>query len=421
MSEIEDKYIQLGGSSSFLGHPTRDEMQCDDGVGRYRHFKNGSILWHPATGVHEICGAIRNIYAKEFRRLGYPISDERPVSDDELNELANLALDPNEEQKENLIHLRRKGRDHAKRHSRCSEFQRGRIFWMSVRPDHYFAKVKMLVSTEQKFEDAIARAVKEGRAAAEELQLTFDKVHEQLTEAVQLVEPFKEQIRKDGDATRGTAAIFVEQLKKRSSEMHRMFECQRAALGSVNLAFFGRTGAGKSSLIEAMTHGDGETVSRGESDWTTCVRPVEWQHCMLLDTPGINGWGRSDERSVLEGHARSAVEIADVVLLCFDSQSQQQPEFQKVAEWIRAFGKPAIAVLNCRNARWRLPPRTALASARRTVAEQMRQHEGNIRDELINLGLENVPIVAISCKRALMARGREPFKGPDAVTFQKQR
>ena len=113
MSEIEDKYIHLGGSNSFLGHPTRYEMQCDDGVGRYRHFKNGSILWHPATGVHEIHGAIRNVYAKEFRRLGYPISDERRVSDDEIDELAHLALDPSEEQKENLIHLRSKGRDRA--------------------------------------------------------------------------------------------------------------------------------------------------------------------------------------------------------------------------------------------------------------------------------------------------------------------
>jgi predicted GTPase len=281
--------------------------------------------------------------------------------------------------------------------------------------------VKPLPSNDLSFTDAIALAVKAGRAAAQGLQLTFDKVDRQLTKAIQLVEPFKQDERNDDGAGRGMAEVFVDQLKQRSSEMRGLFKRQRAALDSVNLALFGRTGAGKSSLIEAMTHGDGATVSPGESDWTTSVRHVDWKGCRLHDTPGTNGWGGREDRLILENHARGAVEIADVVLLCFDSQSQQQPEFQKVAEWIRAFGKPAIAVLNCRNPRWRLPPRTSLSSARRTVAEQVRQHEGNIRDELIKMGLENVPVVAISCKRALMARGQEPFRGPDAVTFKKQR
>ena len=424
MSAIDDKYIQLGGPSSFLGHPTRDEMPCKDGVGRNRLYQRGSIFWHPETGAHEThCGIYSRWVELEYERgcLGYPISDERPLSDEELGELGAAALDPNEEQRDNLIRLYREGKEHAKRHSRCSEFQGGRIYWLEVSPHFYFLRVEIVANAKCRLEDAIAVAVKEGRAAAERLQLTFDKVRGEAADAVALVEPFKEQADKESQATPGMAALFVEQLQKRVKEMDLVFERQRSSLGTVNLAFFGRTGAGKSSLIEAMTHGDGETVSRGESDWTTCVRPVAWQGCELLDTPGIMGWGRTEERSVLEGHAQRAVEIADVVLLCFDSQNQQEAEFQKVAEWIRAFGKPAIAVLNYRNARWRLPPRIALASARQAVADQVRQHEGHIRDELIKMGLENVPVIAMSCKRALMARGRDPFKGPDALTFQKQR
>jgi hypothetical protein len=49
------------------------------------------------------------------------------------------------------------------------------------------------------------------------------------------------------------------------------------------------------------------------------------------------------------------------------------------------------------------------------------QHEGNIRDGLTNLGLSGIQVVSISAKRALIARGREPFKGPDAKTFAKHR
>ena len=144
MSAIDDKYTQLGGPSSFLGHPRKDEMECLDGVGRNRLFQNGSIFWHPSTGVHETHGGIYIKWAGqewERSRMGYPISDERPVSDEELDELAALALDPKEEQKENLIHLHWTDRSHAKRHSRCSEFQRGRIYWVSVSPNFAFIKV----------------------------------------------------------------------------------------------------------------------------------------------------------------------------------------------------------------------------------------------------------------------------------------
>lgn len=144
MIEIEGKYIERDGSKGFLGHPICNELPCADSVGRYRHFQNGSIFWHPSTGAHEIHGAIRVKWRElgsEQGRLGYPISDERTVSDEELNELANSALDPKEEQKESLIHLHWAGKEHAKRHSRCSDFQRGRIYWLSVFPKHSFAKV----------------------------------------------------------------------------------------------------------------------------------------------------------------------------------------------------------------------------------------------------------------------------------------
>jgi predicted GTPase len=182
-------------------------------------------------------------------------------------------------------------------------------------------------------------------------------------------------------------------------EIQRLFKRQRDSLGTVNLVFFGRTGAGKSSLIEALTHGDGESVSRGESDWTVEVRPVAWCGCRLLDTPGINGWGRTEDRSSLERHARKAVEIADIVLLCFDSQSQQEMEFKKVAEWIQAYGKPVIAVLNCRNQHWRLPPREELASQRKSQSQAVHQHEGNIRDGLTNLGLRTGASITVGSSK----------------------
>ena len=55
--------VVLGWERSFLGYPLTDETATPDGVGRYNHFQGGSIYWTPATGAHEVHGAIRGQWA----------------------------------------------------------------------------------------------------------------------------------------------------------------------------------------------------------------------------------------------------------------------------------------------------------------------------------------------------------------------
>ncbi len=79
IGEIERAWLRAGGASGFLGAPLTDEWTAPDGVGRFTHFERGSIYWTPATGAHEVHGAIRDRWASEgWERsfLGYPISDE---------------------------------------------------------------------------------------------------------------------------------------------------------------------------------------------------------------------------------------------------------------------------------------------------------------------------------------------------------
>lgn len=195
----------------------------------------------------------------------------------------------------------------------------------------------------------------------------------------------------------------------------------RRAASTFNIAFFGRTGAGKSTLLSALGGLSGELVSDGRSDFTTDVQPLDWQGCRLYDTPGINGWGRTRSRAELKETARRAVEVADVVLLCFDSQSQQASEFRKVANWVRDYRKPVLAILNVRNAMWRHPARVASPAQRRGLSRTARQHADNIASELKAIGLTGVPIVAIQSKRALFSRAATPFVGPAASELQADR
>lgn len=79
MTAISDKYESLGGEGGFLGRPTSEETRCPDGVGYFRHFESGSIYWHPASGAHEVHGAIREKWSAlgwELSNLGYPVTDE---------------------------------------------------------------------------------------------------------------------------------------------------------------------------------------------------------------------------------------------------------------------------------------------------------------------------------------------------------
>ena len=109
---------------------------------------------------------------------------------------------------------------------------------------------------------------------------------------------------------------FISLVKERVAEIERLFEKQKSVADSFNIVLFGRTGAGKSTLVESLTKGNGAAVSHGESDWTTDVEPKYWESCKVYDTPGINGWGRNNKRSDLEQRARNAAEVADFVIVC---------------------------------------------------------------------------------------------------------
>jgi predicted GTPase len=264
-------------------------------------------------------------------------------------------------------------------------------------------------------EAAVENAVGESLGLVDSLQARVDA-------ALRALETIAERARMGVGGDKGATEVieaFQRELHLSRGEAANLFERQRKVLGTVNVALFGRTGAGKSSLIEALVHGDGATVSTSESDFTTEVRPVAWRGCRFIDTPGTNGWGRSASRDLLEGRAREAVEVADVVVLCFDTQSQQKGEFEKIGSWVKEYGKPVVAVLNVRNPMWRRPSSVPLGSQRRRLSRAVREHVTNIDTELAALGIFGSPVVAMSAQRAVYARVVGPYRGPAVEQFNK--
>lgn len=82
MGAIYEKWKALGGKWI----PETDELTTPDGAGRYNHFNEdgASIYWSPQTGACAIWGDIRKRWAElgwEQSYLGYPTSDEGDIDE----------------------------------------------------------------------------------------------------------------------------------------------------------------------------------------------------------------------------------------------------------------------------------------------------------------------------------------------------
>ncbi|MFI5845693.1 GTPase [Catenuloplanes sp. NPDC051500] len=258
--------------------------------------------------------------------------------------------------------------------------------------------------------ESVRAAVEQGHEELTRLDSQIGRLTESFTDGPLNTEAAPEPMRQLGDFTHRFPA-----------DLRTHLDRERESLGTFNIVFFGRSGVGKSTLLSAVGRLDGGHVSRwAASDWTTDVTFIDWRGCRLFDVPGINGWGRTESRQDLEAKACKAVAIADIVLLCFDTQNQQALEFEKIAAWIRGHGKPVVAVLNVRNDRWRHPA-MAPERVRRNLSEQVRQHADNIGAQLALIGLAGTPVVAIQSRRALFARAATPFRGLSPDGFRAER
>ena len=79
---IRDAFGRLGWEGSALGFPTTDEAALRVRGGAFQQFLGGSVYFSPATGAHEVRGAVRDTWASlgwEAGYLGYPVSDERAL------------------------------------------------------------------------------------------------------------------------------------------------------------------------------------------------------------------------------------------------------------------------------------------------------------------------------------------------------
>ncbi len=124
-------------------------------------------------------------------------------------------------------------------------------------------------------------------------------------------------------------------------EISKSLQTKRENLSEFTVSLFGRTKAGKSTIREALTQGDGTSIGKGAQRTTRDVKAYKWNKLRILDTPGFDAYNGEEDEKV----AFSYVDQTDLILFLITSDSIEESEFEKLAR-LRTQNKPVIILLN---------------------------------------------------------------------------
>ena len=183
------------------------------------------------------------------------------------------------------------------------------------------------------------RGYKLGNDAIYLLKRTVDLVSSKLEENIISLEQGNINER---NITKGLSAQ-LSSIKQSFEEMPRQLNMDLKALSksSFSITLFGRTMAGKSTLMEILTHGNGMSIGKGAQRTTRDVRTYSYNGMTITDVPGIAAFeGEEDEVVAFEAAKKS-----DLILFLITDDAPQASEAECLNKILR-LGKPVICLVN---------------------------------------------------------------------------
>lgn len=118
----------------------------------------------------------------------------------------------------------------------------------------------------------------------------------------------------------------------------------REKLSKFSVTLFGRTMAGKSTLMEILTNGDGKSIGMGAQRTTRDIRTYSWKDLEITDVPGIGAFDGEDDENI----AFEAAKTADLILFLITDDAPQASEAECFGRII-SLGKPVICIMNVKS------------------------------------------------------------------------
>lgn len=108
-----------------------------------------------------------------------------------------------------------------------------------------------------------------------------------------------------------------------------------------SITLFGRTMVGKSTLMEILTRGKGESIGLGAQRTTRDVRTYTYKNMQVTDVPGIAAFEGEDDENI----AFDAAKKSDLILFLINDDAPQACEAECMNNII-GLGKPVICLIN---------------------------------------------------------------------------
>ena len=174
-------------------------------------------------------------------------------------------------------------------------------------------------------------------------------------------------------------------------------------LSKFSITLFGRTMAGKSTLMEFLRHGDGSSIGKGAQRTTKDVRTYPWHGLEITDVPGIGAFNGDEDEMV----AFEAAKLADLIIFLLTDDGPKPVEAEFFSR-IVAIGKPIICVVNVKKS---ISASTSIRDAEEDINEEFDMSRLNVirgqflqYAEKFDQSWNHVPFVYVHLKSAFLSQ-----------------
>ncbi len=185
-------------------------------------------------------------------------------------------------------------------------------------------------------------AANKGYALAKE---NFGKIENSLKNAEQHIEKVnakQDQIQKvQSTVLLSRQNTELQELRKNIERIKGNIEDLREKQKDFTIVVFGRAMSGKSTLMEILTHGKGNSIGKGAQRTTTDIRSYYWHGLKIIDMPSIDFFDNEQSDKIGMETAKSA----DLILFLLTNETPIVEEAQCLAQ-LKILGKPILGVIN---------------------------------------------------------------------------
>lgn len=133
----------------------------------------------------------------------------------------------------------------------------------------------------------------------------------------------------------------IQELKEKISVIRENIESLKAQQKDFSIVVYGRAMAGKSTLMEILTRGDGKSIGKGTKRKKQEIREYYWNGLKLIDFPGFEFFNNDEN----DKSGMNAAKTADLVLFLLTNEEPQPEEAQCFAQ-LKSLGKPILCIVN---------------------------------------------------------------------------